>query len=131
MGSLAVELVVLTPVITIFLLLALALGRFELAHEQVASAAQAAAEAASVVRSAPEAQSAALAAASPVVVNQVHSCTELNVVADTSQFAPGGYVRVVVSCAIDYTDLLIPGMPGHTEVRAAVIAPIDPFRSVR
>jgi len=40
-GSLTVELVVLTPVIILFVLVALALGRFELAHEQVVDAARA------------------------------------------------------------------------------------------
>jgi len=130
-GSLTVELVILTPVVILFVLLALALGRFELAHEQVVSAAQAAAEAASVVPSADDVQSAALAVAQPVVANQVHSCTRLNVATDTGDFVPGGYVRVVVSCQIDFADLLMPGMPGHAAVQAVVTAPIDPFRSVQ
>jgi Flp pilus assembly protein TadG len=130
-GSLAVELVVLTPVIILFALMALALGRFELAREEVISAAQAAAEAASVVSSPSEAQQAAVAAASPVVANQVHSCTQLSVVADTDDFVPGGFVRVVVSCQISFTDLLVPGMPGHATVAGSVSAPIDSFRSVQ
>ena len=78
-GSLTVELVVLTPVIVLFVLLALGFGRFELAREQVVAAARAAAEAASVVPSAGDAQSAALTAATPIVANQAHSCTQLNV----------------------------------------------------
>ncbi len=127
----AIELVVLTPVIVFFALVALALGRFELVREEMVSAARAAAEAASVVPSAGDAQQAALAAASPIVANQVHSCTQLNVVADTDHFVPGGFVKVVVSCQINFTDLSIPGMPGHTAVQVAVSAPIDPFRSVQ
>jgi Flp pilus assembly protein TadG len=130
-GSLAIELVVLTPVIVLFALVALALGRFELAREEVVSAARAAAEAASVVSSPSEAQQAAFAAASPVVASQVHSCAQLNVVADTGNFVPGGFVRVVVSCQISFTDLLVPGMPGHATVSASVSAPIDSFRSVQ
>ncbi len=130
-GSLTVELVVLTPVIVLFVLLALGFGRFELAREQVVAAARAAAEAASVVPSAGDAQSAALTAATPIVANQAHSCTQLNVSAETGDFVPGGSVRVIVSCQIEFADLLIPGMPGHAEVQAAVSAPIDPFRSVQ
>jgi Flp pilus assembly protein TadG len=129
-GSLAIELVVLTPVIVLFVLVTLALGRLELAHEQVVGAARAAAEAASVVPSAAEAEPAAIAAARPVVASQVHSCVQLNVVTETGDFTPGGTVSVDVSCQIDFGDLLVPGFPGHTTVHAEVSAPIDPFRAV-
>jgi len=130
-GSLAVELVVLTPVVIIFVLMALALGRFELAREQVVGAARAAAEAVSVVPSAGDAQSAANAAALPILANQAHSCVQPNVRVDTDRFVPGGSVRVSVSCAVNFADLFVPGMPGHAEVEAVVTAPIDPFRSVQ
>lgn len=130
-GSLTVELVVLTPVIVLFVLVTLAFGRYELAREQVIGAARAAAEAAAVVPSASDAQSAALAAAAPIVEGGAHSCTQLNVVAQTADFFPGGSVTVSVSCEIDLADLLIPGVPGHAEVRVAVHAPIDPYRSVQ
>ncbi len=130
-GSLTVELVVLTPIVVLFVLLALGLGRFELAREQVVGAARAAVEAASVVPSAAAAPSAALAAAQPAVADQAHSCVALSVSTDTSHFVPGGYVRVIVSCQIDFSDLLIPGFPGHATVQATEVAPIDPFRSVQ
>jgi Flp pilus assembly protein TadG len=130
-GSLTVELVILTPVVIVFVLLAVALGRFELAREQVVGAARAAAEAAAVVPSATDAQPAALAAALPVVANQAHACVQMNVSANTTDFFPGGSVQVVVSCEIDFADLLVPGMPGHVAVQAEETAPIDPFRSVQ
>jgi Flp pilus assembly protein TadG len=130
-GSLTVELVVLTPVIVLFVLTALAFGRFELAREQVIGAARAGAEAASVAPSAGAAQPAAVAAAMPMVTDGAHSCTQVHVVADTENFVPGGSVRVAVSCQISFGDLLIPGVPGHAEVSAVVSAPIDPFRSIQ
>jgi Flp pilus assembly protein TadG len=130
-GSFTVELVILTPVVMVFVLLALALGRFEMAREQVVGAARAAAEAAAVVPSAAQAQPAALAAALPIVANQAHACAQLNVSTDTSDFVPSGSVRVVVTCQISFADLLVPGMPGHAEVQAEETAPIDPFRSVQ
>jgi hypothetical protein len=114
-----------------FALLALALGRLEIAHEQVVGAARAGAEASSVVPSAADAQSAALAAAMPVVANQVRSCTDVNVASETEDFVPGGSVRVVVSCQINFDDLLVPGLPGHIRIQAVVVAPIDPYRSVQ
>jgi len=130
-GSITVELIVLTPVIVMFVLVTLAFGRYELAREQVVSAARAGAEAASVVPFVGDAQSAALAAADPVVANHSPSCTQLSVAADTQYFVPGGFVRVVVSCQITFADLLVPGMPGQTSIQAEVSAPIDPFRSVQ
>jgi Flp pilus assembly protein TadG len=130
-GSLTVELVVLTPIIVLFVVTALAFGRFELAREQVIGAARAAAEAASVVPTAAAAQSAAVTAALPVVADEAHACTRLSVVAETANFVPGGSVSVTVSCQISFADLLVPGLPGHIDVRAVVSAPIDPFRSVQ
>jgi hypothetical protein len=129
-GSMTVELVVLTPVIILFVLVALAMGRFELAREQVVSAARAGAEAASVVSVAGDAQSTALSVVSPDISDQVHTCADLTVVTDTSHFIPGGSVSVTVSCQIGFTDLLIPGFPGHEVVQATVTAPIDPYRSL-
>jgi hypothetical protein len=55
----------------------------------------------------------------------------LKVSATTTDFFPGGSVQVVVSCEIDFADLLVPGMPGHVTVQAEETAPIDPFRSVQ
>jgi hypothetical protein len=126
-----VELIVLAPVVFVFVLTALAFGRFELAREQVISAARAGAEAASVVPSAIDAQSAALNAVDPIVADQSDICAYVSVSTDTTHFVPGGFVRVVVDCQIDFTDLFVPGFPGHENVQETVIAPIDPFRSLQ
>jgi Flp pilus assembly protein TadG len=130
-GSLTVEIVVLTPVVLLFVLLALSFGRFELAHQQVVGAAQAAAQAASVVSDPAEATAAALRVAQPDVANDLHACQRLTVTTNTTHFAPGGFVVVVVTCQINYSDLLIPGVPGRAVVQASERAPIDPFRSVQ
>ena len=129
-GSLSVELVVLTPVLIFFVLVVLSMGRYELAREQVLGAARAAAQSAALSPSASQAQAAALGAAAPIVRNDLRSCTALQVVTDTSDFVPGGSVRVTVSCRVDYADLLVPGVPGGHAVQAEVTAPIDPYRSV-
>jgi Flp pilus assembly protein TadG len=130
-GSLTIELIVLTPVILVFGLLALGLGRYELVREEVIGSARAAAEAASVEPSTADAQSAALAAATPAVSNRARTCMHLNVVTATNDFAPGGYVQVTVSCQVGFDDLLVPGLPGQATVQAVVKAPIDPFRTVQ
>jgi Flp pilus assembly protein TadG len=129
-GSLTVELVVLTPVLALFLLVALAFGRYALAREQVVGGARAAAEAAAVASSGTQAQQAAVAAATPVLQSN-HSCTHPQVTLDVASFAPGALVRVSVSCRIDFSDLLIPGFPGTTTIKAAQAAAIDPYRTVQ
>jgi len=129
-GSISAELVILTPVVVVFVMLVLGLGRYELARQQVIGAARAGADAAAVVSSANQAQRAATDAATQVVGSR-HSCTRLEVVADTGQFVPGGVVRVTVYCRVEFSDLTVPGLPGATTVQAVQVAPIDPYRSVR
>jgi Flp pilus assembly protein TadG len=128
-GSMTVELVVLTPMVVVFLLFTLAMGRDVVARDQVASGARAAAEAASVAPSLDQAQSAAVAAASPIL-RSVRSCREPSIVVTAGAFAPGAEVRAVVSCQVDFSDLLVPGMPGSTTVSATETAVIDPYRAV-
>jgi len=129
-GSLTVEAVVLVPVVMVFFVVALALGRVEMAREQVVGAARAAAEAAAVMPSAAQAQWAAAAAATPALYGRSHSCASGRVTTDTAHFTPGGDVSVTVTCTVSLSDLVLPGLPGTTTVVATATAPIDPYRSV-
>ncbi len=129
-GSFTVELVLLTPVLVVFALLAIGLGRYELGREQVIGAARAAAEAASVAPTAADAQSEAIGAATPVTQGLGHTCSAFDVTTDASGFSPGGSVSVTVTCRVDFSDLLVPGLAGTTTVSAVQVAPIDPYRSV-
>jgi Flp pilus assembly protein TadG len=128
-GSITVELVVLAPVVTAFLLITLAMGRDTLAHDQVASGARAAAEAASIAPSLELAQVAAVAAASPAL-QSVHACRAPSVRVMDGSFEPGSEIRVVVSCRVDFSGLLVPGLPGSTTVSSTATAVIDPYRAV-
>ncbi len=129
-GSLTVELVVLTPVIVVFLLVALAFGRYALAKEQLVGGARAAADAVAVAGSALQAQQAGSAAAMPVLQSD-HTCTNPTVSVASSSFVAGGQVRVSVSCQVALSDLLIPGFPGTVTVQADQVATIDPYRAVQ
>jgi hypothetical protein len=129
-GSLTVELVALTPVLVLFMLVALTFGRFELAREQVVGGAQAAVDAAVVADSASQAQQAAVAAAMPVLQSS-HSCVDPQITVESGSFAPGVLVHVSVSCRVDFADLLLPGFPGSTTVRAVQTAVIDPYRTIQ
>ena len=127
-GSMTVELVVLTPVIVAFLLVTLAFGRYALAKEQLVGGARAGADAVAIAASALQAQQAGSAAAMPVLQSD-HACRNPTVSIDSSAFAPGGQVRVSVSCQVAFSDLLIPGLPGSVTVQAVQIATIDPYRA--
>jgi Flp pilus assembly protein TadG len=124
-----VELVILAPIVIVFVLLSLALGRYELARDQVVGGARAAAQAAAVSISLDQARLAALAAALPAL-QSLHSCQDPTVEVDSDTFVPGAIVRVVVSCRVDLSDLLIPGMSGVTTVSSVQTAVIDPYRMV-
>ena len=127
-GSATVELVVIAPVIFVFAITLIALGRYEIAREQVIAGARAAAEAASVSVSPLEAQRAAVASATDLLLP--HACPSMSVHVSTEKFFPGGDVAVTVVCQVNFSDLVFPGLPGSTVVQAVETAPIDPYRSV-
>jgi Flp pilus assembly protein TadG len=129
-GSVAVEAVVLASVVMIFVLLAVACGRYEATRAQVTGAARAAAEAASVAPSANQASSAANSAATPDLMGSGAPCTSTSVFTDTRRFKPGGSVSVTVTCTVGLSDLGVPGLPGEATVEVTQVAPIDPYREV-
>lgn len=130
-GGMTVELVVLTPVVVLFALVAIALGRYQSARQEVTDAAHAGAEAASVVAAPGQASASATDASTSALRQQPHMCQDPLVRTDTSSFVPGGFVRVNVSCQVQLSDLLVPGLPGTVHVEVTQSAPIDPFRVVR
>lgn len=130
-GSMTAELVVLTPVLILFTLLAVGLGRYEQARAEIVDAARAGAQAASVSPAPSGAPALADATVGPALAGQLHLCRDMAVETDTSTFAPGGTVGVRVTCRVDLSDLLVPGLPGAVSVTATQVAPVDPYRTVR
>jgi Flp pilus assembly protein TadG len=126
---LTVELVLLAPVVMLFALVAVGLGRVEQARQELADAAHAGAEAASIAPSSGQAAVAAANAAQPVVAGQAHVCVDPIVSTDASSFGPPGEVRVTVACTATLSDLLLPGMPGSISLQATQTAPVDPYRA--
>jgi hypothetical protein len=128
-GSMTVELVLLAPVVVLFAMVAVGLGRVEQARQELVDAAHAGAEAASVA-SPGQAPVVAANVAWPVVAQQSHVCDNPSVATDTSTFGPPGRVEVTVACRVALSDLLIPGMPGFISLQATQSAPVDPYRAV-
>jgi Flp pilus assembly protein TadG len=130
-GTIAVELVVLTPVLFVLALMTLVFGRVSEARQQVVEAARAGAQAAAVLPDAPSAQTGAAQLAVLDLFSRTHTCSGSGVTVDVSRFAPGGSVTVQVTCSVGLSDLSVPGVPGTTTIRASATAPIDPYRSVQ
>jgi Flp pilus assembly protein TadG len=128
-GSL--ELVILTPVVFAMLLLVVGFGRITHARQLVQQAAAAAARAASLTSIPDRAQAAALLEAHDVLDQAGVSCRTFSADVDTSDFRPGGQVRVSVSCVTNLSDLGPVGFPGAKTLQATATSPLEQFRIIR
>lgn len=129
-GSAAVELTLLTPLLLMFLLLVVALGRMATARADVDGAARDAARAASIARDPVSAQQSSKEAAATTLAERGVTCRSLEVTVDTSAFLPGGWVAANVTCSVDLADLALLRLPGAKAVHARFVAPIDTLRAV-
>ncbi|WP_233359080.1 TadE/TadG family type IV pilus assembly protein [Thermomonospora amylolytica] len=126
-GGLSLELVLLTPVFVMFLMLLAAAGRVVDAKSQIDGAARDAARAASIARSAGDAEAYAGRAAARSLAGH-HWCRGgPQVVTDTGQWGPGGRVTVTVTCTVDLGDLAFLGLPGSRTFTGDAVAPIDTY----
>lgn len=126
-GSMSVEMVVITPVLLLVVMIAVAGGRWVSAEGMAQAAARDAARAASMERSA----SAASAAAREALAQADTADAACSSVTDVSRFTRGGSVRVTVSCQVPLADLGLVFLPGVTTVTAASTAPVDTWRGAQ
>jgi Flp pilus assembly protein TadG len=125
-GSARVGVVLLTPVVLALLAFAVLAGRVGTAHQDVVSAAQAAARAASL-RQSPEAMVAdARAAAETTLRGAGIECDSTTVQVSTA--GTGGIVAATVSCQVALSDLVDLALPGRKTVTARASAPVDRYR---
>lgn len=108
-------------------------GRIALASDAVQAAASEAARAASISRSAGEAQTAATAGASAILSNRDLFCETHAVTVDTTGFSlPVGtpaQVQATVRCDVAFTTLtFIPGVPGTKTITKTMTSPLDTYR---
>lgn len=129
-GSVAVEMVLLAPLMFAFFALIIGLGRLEEAHGELVGAASDAARAASDARTAAGALTAATSTARADLTGGGLACRHTSVQVDTSAFAPGGIVTVTVSCTAELGEVTVSGLPGAKTLRAAASAPLDLYRGV-
>lgn len=127
-GSVSTELVLLTPVLVLVLLVAVAFGRMASVRLRVDDAAHQAARAASLTRTAGQAHGQAHAAAVAALAASGASCTHVTVTADIGAFTPGGVVRVKVACA---AELGVSGLPARITVARTAVSVIDTYRGTQ
>jgi Flp pilus assembly protein TadG len=110
----AVELVLLVPLLVVLLLVVAYAGRVTRAQTLARQAADAGARAASLRQSPGAAAADARASALANLSGAPVSCTSPVVLVDTSQLHPGGWVSVEVRCRSAATGLGGLGLPGRT-----------------
>jgi len=125
-GSMAVELVLLAPLLVAFLMIVAAFARYVAVEGEVEAAAREAARAASIERSAAAAGTAAGRAAAAVLPPGAQ-CTSPVI---GGSFTEGGVVTVELSCQVDLSDLGLLGLPGSVLLTGTSAAPLETFRRV-
>jgi len=128
-GSIAAELVLLTPLLILLLLFVVALGRLSGARLDVDGAAAQAARAASIARDPSTATAMAQQTATAALGSDHVTCAQLTVYTDTAQFAPGGSVAVTVTCHVALSDLTGLRLPASESVTSTASSVIDTYRS--
>lgn len=124
-GSMAIEIVILTPVLIAFTLLVVAGGRFVGRQGDVDSVARDAARAASLERTAGAAETVAREVAA---TSRPSGADCQDAVVDTASWRAGGSVGVTIRCRVSYSGLGLIGLPGSAGVEGSSRAPLDEFR---
>jgi Flp pilus assembly protein TadG len=128
-GSVATELVLLTPLLILMLLFVVALGRLASARLDVDGAAAQAARAASIARDPSAATAMAQQTATSALGSEGVTCGHLTVTTDTAQFAPGGSVAVTVTCSVGLSDLSGLRLPASESISSTSTSVIDTYRA--
>lgn len=127
-GSMAVEIVVLIPVLFMFTLFVVAGGRYVSARADADSTARDAARAASQAHTRGEAEDAVRTA----IAEGLRSTRDCKPTGLTGDFVSGGTAVVHLSCQVHWKDLGLLGLKGDgIAVEAEGHAPIDTYRSTR
>ena len=130
-GSVAAEVTLVTPfLIMLLVFVAVVIHRGVDARLRIDDAAHEAARAASIERTPATATTAAQSTATSALSAAGVTCASLSVDTAVGGMRPGGTVSVTVTCAVDFGDALILGVPGQKRLSATAIEPVDTWRSV-
>jgi Flp pilus assembly protein TadG len=131
-GSASIEAVIGVSAFVLLGSLVIAGGRVAIANQAIESVAAEAARSASIARTQGEANASAESGATASLANQDVRCRTSSVTVDTSGFAapPGtpASVSATVSCAVDLSDVALPGVTGALTITKTMSSPIDTYR---
>lgn len=128
-GAMAIEVVVLTPLLVAAIMVIAAGGRYVDARGQVNGAAYAAARAASLAGNREVAVQAGTQAAEQSMSRRGLACANLTVSVDAADFNPGGDARATVRCVADLSDVVgVGGIPGSKTFTFAAVVPLEEHR---
>lgn len=132
-GSEAIAAAIVTPLMLMLLCTAIAGGRIITSGAKIDAAAEDAARAASISRTAAGAQTEASEAAARSLNDQGIRCASTSVTVNTAGLAVPlgqvGTVTVTISCTVPLADLLLPGVPGSRTLTSSFTSVVDAFRS--
>lgn len=123
-GSMAVEIVLLAPVMMAFMMLVVAGGRYVAVRGDIEAASRDAVRAASLERTAGAGQAAAVDTA----IAALQHPDQCQNAALSGNFVSGGTITVTITCEVSYDGLGLIGLPGSKSVTISSSAPIDLYR---
>lgn len=123
-GSMAVELVILTPFLVAVMMLVVAFGKYVDTRGVVEAVARDAVRAASLERTYDEGRDAAQRIVDGTMPNRI-SCDPVNL---DGTFDSGQIITVGLTCHVSYDGLGFIGMPGEVQIVRESSAPIDTLR---
>lgn len=130
-GTLAVELVIVIPMLLLLISLVFAYGRVAQANGTLESGVRDAARSASQARDAADAQDVAERVIRTAVGPGATGCLATLAIDPIQVFEPGFPVTVTATCRYPMGDLGLPGLPGSVRSRSTFSSPLDPNRGVR
>ena len=130
-GALSVEFAIVASIFFVgFLVLVVYAGRAGQASNDVRSAAHEAARSASLAATGGEASAAGTETANRNLLSSGLTCVDgSSVFVDTTDFVPGGWVTVTVSCTTRLSDLAVLSVPGSRTYTWSATEVIDVLRS--
>ena len=127
----ALEMVILAPILLILFMFLLACGRYFQTSSLLENAARDGARSASQARSLADAQTRVDQAVSRTMDQAVESCKSSAGGTITTAFTAGTPLSVEVTCTIDYRDLGLLGIGGDTTITKKFSSSLDPYRGIR
>jgi Flp pilus assembly protein TadG len=124
----ALELVLVTPLVLVLILFVVFCGRWTRAEALVRDAAAAGARAASLRQQPSSARADAVAAVQASLAGHATTCPRPAVAVDTTGLQPGGQVAVQVTCRTRLSDLALLGVPGSRTFSARSVEVVDRWR---